>query len=666
MNTTLINKLFFTKTPAFLILIVILISYSSCKKDTQEDPVVKKTMDDLIIPEGFTFETCKEVVIQFQDQLKNGGSARYDIFLHSGQVFNDTITYIDEGGEEVTDIILNYDKANDLIASKVTESGYFDLIVSVPTYINELYVIKNELGVFTSAVIQVNGKSAVFKSKYKSSMDDPVDILYGVNGDGDLFTINPVTGESTIIDDLVMGSWTCAVDYINSKLYTIGRSSPYPLYVYDIVVQEFTVVANLGMGGPRLEYNHNDGLLYFSRNNKFYSIDPNTGDVLTQTDIENLDNIQGGDIKIDEDGKWYIATFGGLYWLEFKNDKIYAHKISADNLPFTPTSMTIDSNGELWLADNAGQGQLIVMDKVTGGWEYRFPKFNHRINDLTTFPLDVNTIPEDDTDEDGVIDYYDEYPNDAEKAYNTYTPSIYGVGSLIFEDLWPTKGDYDFNDLVIYYNFITIMNSQDQVVELRGEFKVEHIGASYSNGFGFELPFHPGLITSVSGYNITSGLVNINEKGLEEGHAANKAVIILFDDANANRYQTLNLVIQLEEPLEPSLVGVPPFNPFIFTNGDRGSEIHLINLPPTDLANDTFFGTEDDRSIPAEGKYYRTATRLPWAINMMHGFVVPIEGIAINNGYNKFNEWAESGGTLFSDWYKNNPGYRNPANLKNY
>ncbi len=648
-------------------IILTLIIFSSCKKNEDTEGTVEdKTMEQLVIPEGFEFETCKEVTIQFQDNLKSAGSAKYDVFLKSNQVFNDTVTYIDESGEEITEIILNYDEANDLIATKVSETGVFDIIISVPDYVNELFILKNELGTFTSEFIPIYGKSASYNPNYKSTNDDPADILYGVNGNKDLFTINPVTGESVIIDQLIMGSWTCAVDYVNDKLYTIGRSSPYPLYEYDLNTQVFTVVKELGMGGPRLEYNHADGLLYFSRQNKFYSIDPNTGNVLTQTTIENLDNTQGGDIKIDEDGTWYIATFGGLYWLEFKIDNIYAHKISADNLPFTPTSMTIDSNGELWLADNASQAQLIVMDKVTGGWEYRFPKYNHNINDLTTYPLDLNTIPQDDTDSDGIIDYYDEYPDDAEKAYNTYTPSLYGVGSLIFEDRWPFQGDYDFNDLVVYYNFITIMNSQDQVVELRGDFTIEHVGASYSNGFGIELPFHPGLITSVTGYNITSGLVNINQKGLEEGHASDKTVIILFDDANANKYQTINLVVELVEPLEPSLVGVAPFNPFIFANSDRGREIHLINLPPTDLVDNSFFQTEDDESIPEQGKYYRTETRLPWAINMMHGFIIPIEGKSINMGYNKFNDWAESGGGVFSDWYKNNPGYRNPEHLKEY
>ncbi len=650
-----------------LLLIIILISYSSCKKDesTPPTPIEDKTMDELVIPEGFTFETCKEVVIQFQDQLKAGGSARYDVFLHSVQVFEDTVHYINESGEEVIDTISRYDETNDLIARKVTETGFFELLVTVPTYITELYVIKNELGVFTSSIVQINNKSGMFKSGFKNLNDDPVDQLYGVNREGDLFTINPETGESVIIDQLLTGSYACAVDYINKKLYTIGSSRPYPLHKYDLVTQEFEFITNLRMGGPRLDYNHNDGLLYFSSRDKFYSIDPNTGDVLTQKKIHHLGKKDGGDLKIDADGKWYIATLDGVYWLEFKTKKIHAHRISEHHLPFKPTSMTIDSNGELWLATDSHQGRLVVMDKNSGEWEYRFPQFTHAIDDLSSSPLEETTVIEDDIDGDGVIDYYDEYPNDPDRAYNTYTPSVFGISSLAFEDLWPTKGDYDFNDLLINYRYVSVMNAQDKVVELRADFTVEHIGASFSNGFGFELPFHPGLITSVTGYNITSGLVNINAKGLEVGHDIDKAVIIVFDNAQANIYLTLSLLIEFDEPLEPSLVGVPPFNPFIFTNGDRGREIHLINMPPTDLANLAFFGTGDDNSIPEEGKYYRTANKLPWAINMMHGFVVPLEGKQINQAYTKFNEWAESGGDSYSDWYKDNPGYRDEGFLKN-
>ena len=59
----------------------------------------------------------------------------------------------------------------------------------------------------------------------------------------------------------------------------------------------------------------------------------------------------------------------------------------------------------------------------------------------------------DDTDEDGVSDLFDDYPNDPEKAFDNYSPAEGQFGTLAFEDLWPAKGDYDFNDIVIDYQY---------------------------------------------------------------------------------------------------------------------------------------------------------------------------------------------------------------------
>ena len=61
-----------------------------------------------------------------------------------------------------------------------------------------------------------------------------------------------------------------------------------------------------------------------------------------------------------------MCTFSGLYRLELDaNNEYQSTRISADNLPFQPTSMTFDSNQELWLANNAGSSDLIIMDTET-------------------------------------------------------------------------------------------------------------------------------------------------------------------------------------------------------------------------------------------------------------------------------------------------------------
>ncbi len=640
-----------------LLIVLLMLATVSCKKnESTETPVAAKDINDLVIPENFEFETTKEVTIHFQDQLKAGSAARYDVFLHSDRVFADTVMYVDDEGNQVIDTIQNFDNSNDLIAQKVSETGLFDLIVSIPAYITELYVIKNEYGIFSSQTIQVNGKSAAFDGGYKNGQDDPQDIFYGVKTNGDLFTINPATGEFVVIDDLPKGSEACAIDSKNRKLYFIGHSNPYPLYSYDIDTKVSTLIKNLRIKAQGLAFNEEDGLLYLSYRNMFYAIDTQSGDVLSQKNISGLSNqSNGGDITRAANGKWYLACNSGVYWLEFKAERVYAHSIN-DDLPFNPSGMIVDSNDDLWISRKGNSSKFIKMNKSNGNFEYVFNDFNHPIDDLAVLPLEIAPIVDDDADDDGIIDYYDEYPTDPQRAYNTYTPSILGRGSLSFEDRWPSKGDYDFNDLLVYYHFTTVMNANDKVVEIKCKFSVEYVGATYKNGFGLELPFSSGLISGVTGYNITSGLVNLNAQGVENGQE--KAVIIVFDKAQDNLYSTLNLLISFEEPLEPSLVGTPPFNPFLFVDEDRSREVHLINFAPTDLASYSFFGTYDDNSVPAQGKFYRTANKLPWVINMLDGFVVPIEGTQISKAYVKFNEWAESGGTIFSDWYKDFPGYR--------
>jgi hypothetical protein len=46
--------------------------------------------------------------------------------------------------------------------------------------------------------------------------------------------------------------------------------------------------------------------------------------------------------------------------------------------------------------------------------------------------------------------------------YNCHTNTTSFIyGTLAYEDLWPSKGDYDFNDLVVDYDFNIVKNNQE-------------------------------------------------------------------------------------------------------------------------------------------------------------------------------------------------------------
>ena len=146
------------------------------------------------------------------------------------------------------------------------------------------------------------------------------DYLYCVNGSGELFQVDPLSGLLTYLSDMPMGSWTCAIDQGNKLLYSIGKSSPYPLMKYSIEDNSWVTVANLGIGGPRLDFNVVDGLLYFSKNDKLYTFDPVDGSNLNIWDINGLHSTSGGDLAFAEDGTLFLCTFSGLYQLELNQN----------------------------------------------------------------------------------------------------------------------------------------------------------------------------------------------------------------------------------------------------------------------------------------------------------------------------------------------------------
>lgn len=296
----------------------------------------------------------------------------------------------------------------------------------------------------------------------------------------------------------------------------------------------------------------------------------------------------------------------------------------------------------------------------------------------TNTPSVINTLP--DTDGDGVSDPTDDYPNDATKAFNNYYPNKTSFGTLAFEDLWPSKGDFDFNDIVVDYRFNQITNAQSKVVKIEGKLILKATGAGFQNGFGIEIPIPAANVSSATGYQLKENIINLSANGLESGQT--NAVFIAFDNAykmfknvsshsqngnagintslngNTGTCDTMNIAINLLQPIDMSVIGNAPYNPFIIVNKTRALEIHLPNKPNTSLANTNIFGTYDDNSL-APVRYYKTKNNLPWAINISEGFDHLVEKVQIIDGYTKFAAWAQSGGILYNDWYKNISNNRN-------
>ena len=314
--------------------------------------------------------------------------------------------------------------------------------------------------------------------------------------------------------------------------------------------------------------------------------------------------------------------------------------------------------------------------------------FNDVIVYATSNPVTAisqnNVQPADtpiDTDGDGVIDSQDAFPKDPTRAYINYYPAQNTWGTLAFEDNWPMQGDYDLNDVVVSYQYKYISNAKNNVVEIFGSFAPIATGAVYDNGFGLQFPFATSLVQTVTGQKLSSGYIKTNANGTEANQK--NAVIIPFDNAHSMiKYadgglfintksdmqkaagDTSNVYVSFTSPISLTTLGISSFNPFLISNQRRGYEVHLPNFAPTNLVDNTLFGTQNDASNPGAGIYYVTKDNHPWGLNFTETFSYPIETVSIDQAYLHFLDWAKSGGASYKDWYKNTgAGYQNAKNI---
>ena len=631
----------------FLFLIASSLLLSSCKKDTTNTNPEKNDITELVIPVSFNFETTKAVTLTIND-FEDG--ARYDIYSINSTTPDDIIYT----GTDTTVII---DDLNQLVASGFITNGVFSTLITIPTYHEYLFIMRGKDGVFYGENVELQSNDVIYNftnSKLKVSMLDD-DMLYSVNGNNtEIQSINVSTGQVSLIGNLPFKSIANAADKINNRVYAANKTSPFQLGYYDLTTNTFTEVGNFAWSFPRMDYNPDDGLLYISKKDKLYKVDPTSAQILQTYNIVGLENKTYCDVAFSPDGSLFIGTRTGLYSSVFAGNNIDATKISDNTLPEKITCLAVASNGHLFTSVSEGNGKIIDFDPATGSWVYFSISDDITINDFGIIrSIEPST---GDRDGDGVPDDQDDYPDDFERAFNNYFPGEDIWASLAFEDLWPSRGDYDFNDLVIKYNINQVTNASNYVVDIKADFNPVHNGASFINGFSFQLPIDANAVEAVTGYNLTGSSITLSPNGTVEGQTM--ANVVVFDQTEPNLNTTLNMVVNFTSPVNPITLGSVPYNPYIIVDQQIGVEVHLPDMIPTSFANINYFDTNDDTSDPATGRYYKSATNLPWAINIVYDFVWPLESRQITQGYLKFGDWAESGGSQFPDWYKDLPDYR--------
>lgn len=227
------------------------------------------------------------------------------------------------------------------------------------------------------------------------------------------------------------------------------------------------------------------------------------------------------------------------------------------------------------------------------------------------------------------------------------------AGTLAFEDQWPDRGDYDFNDFVTYYEYQIIKNTSNEVTAFRLTFTPQAVGASTLNGFGIQLPVTASQInqakmkggTLESGTNLASVILYQDVRNAFGGQSG----FINTPKGSSRKESTPSeLYIPLNQPISEKAFSYRGLNPFLFVK-ERGREIHLVDYPPTGQMNLSLFGTGQDRSNASKGIYYRMDNNYPWALDISDLWKWPTEGTGISSTYKYYDQWTKNKSDL--NWF---------------
>ena len=220
--------------------------------------------------------------------------------------------------------------------------------------------------------------------------------------------------------------------------------------------------------------------------------------------------------------------------------------------------------------------------------------------------------------------------------------------SFAYEDIWPSGGDYDMNDVIIEYHRSITFNKDNYVSEVKETYEpVQKVGAA-TNRNAFAVQY----ATDQRGEMVLpSGAVDETQTNS----------IILFPNAMDVRNQkfvitrTFAAGAMKKDALK---VGNSILNPYIIVNyegagKDNRTEVHLPKSKATNLANSDQIGKEADAYyVNKDGKH-------PFAISIPGTFTSVTETVTIDKEYPDFEKWVESDGKEYTDWYKN---YQKSAN----
>ncbi|MCR9145038.1 MAG: LruC domain-containing protein [bacterium] len=246
-----------------------------------------------------------------------------------------------------------------------------------------------------------------------------------------------------------------------------------------------------------------------------------------------------------------------------------------------------------------------------------------------------------DADGDGVPDAADHFPDDPTRATGLFFPA-HGRYTIAYEDLFPIKGDADFNDYVIQARNSEELNAAGEVVRIHGSYRHVARAAGYKHILKLTLPGVTDASYTLKHYAADGTLLSTTSETVE-----NFSDIAISDrsdrtisQTNAHRGQQFapgdlfEIEITPDQPIRKSDLGGAPYDLYVYVQNTR-REVHFPGLFQD--------GSGADLYLDEDG--------FPWALLVPVDWRWMYERQNIHPAYEFFDDWYESAGRIHRDWY---------------
>lgn len=260
-----------------------------------------------------------------------------------------------------------------------------------------------------------------------------------------------------------------------------------------------------------------------------------------------------------------------------------------------------------------------------------------KIPDVPVIPDPYYPDPDDPDDPDE--------PDEPETDEDEYVSRNVIYRTYCYEDLWPVKGDYDMNDVVIDHCSTIKSDIYNNVMEIVDEFTVcnRYMSAQVADAFAVIIP------------ESQRGEMTLPRDAVEEDGTG---AVILFDDVQEHLGKTVKIVRDFSgkrlssgsviTDLDPFIIPLIDNDDFLY---DHRREVHMPKKEGTKKLNASLLGMAQDAYFVDKDGKHPFAITIPLSAKKGE-YIIPEEMHQIDSEYADFEEWVESSGKNNKDWYK--------------